>query len=106
MQRFATACNHKTNGKAVRVNKMIMKLWHDKTRFGSSAHRKTERKCFLNHHNGAPPHKRIGGLTQEEKLNEYFYTEKLYTIDDFLTFDTPDIVRQRTLFLISDRWSA
>lgn len=76
-QRFTRVRNPKTNGKAERVIKTIMELWHDKTRFASSAHRKTELKRFLNFYNGVRPHKGIGGLTPEEKLIEYFYPEKL-----------------------------
>ena len=76
-QRFTRVRNPKTNGKAERVIKTLMDLWHDKTRFNSSAHRKTELKRFLNYYNGVRPHKGIGGLTPEEKLIEYFYPEKL-----------------------------
>lgn len=76
-QRFTRVRTPKTNGKAERVIKTIMELWHDKTRFNSSAHRKTELKRFLNYYNGVRPHKGIGGLTPEEKLIAYFYPEKL-----------------------------
>jgi len=76
-QRFTRVRTPKTNGKAERVIKTLMDLWHDKTRFDSSAHRKTELKRFLNYYNGVRPHKGIGGLTPEEKLIEYFYPEKL-----------------------------
>ncbi len=43
-QRFTRVRNPKTNGKAERVIKTLMDLWHDKNRFDSSAHRKTELK--------------------------------------------------------------
>ena len=76
-QRFTRVRNPKTNGKAERVIKTIMELWHNKTRFACSAHGKTELKRFLNFYNGVRPHKGIGGLTPEEKLIEYFYPEKL-----------------------------
>ncbi|TLN09864.1 IS481 family transposase [bacterium] len=76
-QRFTLVRNPKTNGKAERVIKTLIELWHDKTRFNSSAHRKSELKRFLNFYNGVRPHKGIGGLTPEEKLIEYFYPEKL-----------------------------
>ena len=69
--------NPKSNGKAERVIRTLMELWHDKTRFDSSAHRKTELKWFLNYYNGVRPHSGSGGLTPEEKLIEYFYPEKL-----------------------------
>jgi len=76
-QRFTRPRNPKTNGKAERVIKTLMDLWHDKTRFASSAHRKTELRRFLNYYNGVRPHKGIDGLTPEEKLIQYFYPETL-----------------------------
>ena len=76
-QRFTRVRNPKTNGKAERVIRTLMELWHEKTRFDSSAHRKTELKRFLNFYNGVRPHSGIGGLTPEEKLIEYFYPETL-----------------------------
>jgi len=76
-QRFTRVKTPRTNGKAERVSRTIMELWHNKTRFGSSAHRKTELKRFINYYNGVKPHKGINGLTPEEKLLHYFYPEKL-----------------------------
>jgi transposase InsO family protein len=54
-----------------------MDLWHNKTRFSSSTHRKNELRRFINFYNGVKPHKGINGLTPEEKLIEYFYPKKL-----------------------------
>jgi len=76
-QRFTKVKNPKTNGKAERVIKTIMELWHQKTHFSSSAHRQNELKRFINYYNGVKPHKGIGGLTPEEKLIQYFFPEKL-----------------------------
>jgi len=76
-QRFTRVRTPRTNGKAERVIKTIMDMWHKKTRFCSSAHRKTELIRFINYYNGVRPHKGIGGLTPEEKLIEYFYPDKL-----------------------------
>jgi len=76
-QRFTKVKTPRTNGKAERVIKTIMDLWHSKTHFSSSAHRKNELRRFINYYNGVKPHKGIGGLTPEEKLIEYFYPEKL-----------------------------
>jgi len=63
--------------KAERVIRTIMNIWHDKTRFNSSAHRKDELKRFVNYHNGVKPHKGIDGLTPGEKSIGYFYPGKL-----------------------------
>ena len=76
-QRFTRVKTPRTNGKAERVIKTIMELWHEKTRFSSMAHRQNELRRFINFYNGVRPHKGIGGLTPEEKLLEYFYPEKL-----------------------------
>jgi len=76
-QRFTRVKTPRTNGKAERVIRTIMELWHDKTRFCSPAHRKTELKRFINFYNGVKPHKEIDGLTPEEKLLQYFYPDKL-----------------------------
>lgn len=76
-QRFTKVRNPQTNGKAERVIRTIMEMWHDKTRFNSSAHRKTELKRFVNYYNMIKPHSGIKGLTPMEKLIEYFYPDNL-----------------------------
>jgi len=76
-QRFTRVMTPRTNGKAERVIKTIMDMWHKKTRFCSSVHRKMELIRFINYYNGVRPHKGIDGLIPEEKLLEYFYPDKL-----------------------------
>jgi transposase InsO family protein len=76
-QRFTKVKKPRTNGKAERVLRTIMEMWHNKTRFSSSAHRKTELKRFVNYYNTVKPHKAIDGMTPIEKLLEYFFPEKL-----------------------------
>jgi len=76
-QRFTKVRNPKTNGKAERVIRTIMDMWHNKTIFDSSAHRKNELKRFLNYYNGVKPHKGIDNLTPEEKLIHYFFPDVL-----------------------------
>jgi transposase InsO family protein len=76
-QRFTKVKTPRTNGKAERVIKTIMELWHQKTHFSSSAHRKNELRRIINFYNGVRPHKAIGGLTPKEALIQYFYSEKL-----------------------------
>jgi len=76
-QRFTKIKNPKTNGKAERVVRTIMEMWHDKTKFLSSEHRKTELRRFVNFYNTVKPHKGINGLTPLEKLIEYFYPNNL-----------------------------
>jgi transposase InsO family protein len=76
-QRFTKVKTSRTNGKAGRVIKTIMELWHEKAHFTSSAQRQNELRRFVNFYTGVEPHKGIGGLTPEEKLIQYFYPEKL-----------------------------
>jgi len=76
-QRFTRVRNPKTNGKAERVIRTIMEMWHEKTLFDSSAHRKTELRRFVNFYNSVKPHSGLDGLTPMEKLLEYFYPESL-----------------------------
>jgi transposase InsO family protein len=76
-QRFTKVKTPRTNGKAERALRTIMEMWHHKTKFTSSAHRKTELNRFVNFYNTVKPHKGIEGLTPMEKLLEYFFPEKL-----------------------------
>ena len=76
-QGFTRVKTPRTNGKAERVIRTIMEMWHATHHFASSAHRKNELKRFINYYNGVKSHKGIGGLTPHEKLIEYFFPEKL-----------------------------
>jgi len=76
-QGFTKVRNPRTNGKAERVIRTIMEMWHNKTIFSSSAHRKTELKRFVNYYNSVRPHSALKGLTPMEKLIEYFYPDIL-----------------------------
>jgi len=75
-QRFTWLRYLKTNGKAERIIKTVIGFWQGKTRFASSAYRKTKLRWFLNYYNGVRPHKGIDGLEPEEILIEYFYPER------------------------------
>lgn len=65
----------RTNGKAERVIRTLMEMWHEKTRFTSRDHRARELARFVNFYNTVKPHAGIDGLTPEEKLRQYFYPE-------------------------------
>jgi transposase InsO family protein len=55
-QRFTKVRNPKTNGKAERVIKTLIELWHEQTVFNSRAHRKQELTRFVNWYNTVKPH--------------------------------------------------
>lgn len=76
-QRFTKVKHPQTNGKAERVIRTLMEMWHEKTVFASRAHRKTELIRFVNWYNTVKPHASLDNLTPQEKLLSYFYPEKL-----------------------------
>jgi hypothetical protein len=66
-----------TNGKAERVIKTLMELWHEKTIFKNREHRKKELIRFVNYYNTVKPHAGIDGDTPLERLLHYFYPSEL-----------------------------
>lgn len=76
-QRFTKVRTPRTNGKAERVIRTLMDMWHKKTDFKSRVHRKQELIRFINYYNTVKPHKGIDNMTPMEKLISYFYPEKL-----------------------------
>lgn len=76
-QRFTKVRCPRTNGKAERVIRTIMDMWHSKIEFKSRQHRKTELIRFINFYNTVKPHKGIDGQTPMEKLINYFYPDEM-----------------------------
>jgi len=76
-QRFTKVKHPQTNGKAERVIRTIMEMWHSKTEFKTRQHRKLELIRFVNYYNTVKPHQGISNMTPMEKLVEYFYPEEL-----------------------------
>lgn len=76
-QRFTKVRSPQTNGKAERVIRTVMSMWHDRHRFLTPTHRSTELIRFVNYYNSVKPHASIGGLTPMEKLLDYFFPDKL-----------------------------
>lgn len=76
-QRFTRVKTPRTNGKAERVIRTIMDMWHRKTIFKSRVHRKTELIRFVNFYNTVKPHQGLNGITPMEKLIEYFYPSEI-----------------------------
>jgi transposase InsO family protein len=65
-QRFTKVRTPKTNGKAERVIRTLLQLWHEKTVFKSRAHRKIELIRFVNWYNTVKPHASLNNLTPME----------------------------------------
>lgn len=76
-QRFTKVKRPQTNGKAERVIRTIMEMWHNRIEFKSRDHRKKELIRFINFYNTVKPHKGIDNLTPHEKLIEYFYPQSV-----------------------------
>jgi len=72
-QRFTKVKRPQTNGKAERVIRTLMEMWHSKIEFKNTEHRKKELIRFINFYNTVKPHKGINNLTPHEKLIEYFF---------------------------------
>jgi transposase InsO family protein len=67
----------RTNGKAERVIRTIMDMWHSKHIFKNRNHRKIELIRFVNYYNNVKPHKGIDNQTPMEKLLDYFYPDEI-----------------------------
>ena len=61
-----------TNGKAERVIRTLMKMWHEKQLFDSPEHRRKELCRFVNFYNTVKPHRSLNGDTPFEVLQAYF----------------------------------
>ena len=76
-QRFTKVKCPRTNGKAERVIRTLMDMWHRKNHFKNRNHRKLELIRFVNYYNTVKPHKGINNSTPLEKLINYFYPSDL-----------------------------
>jgi len=81
-QRFTRVKTPRTNGKAERVIRTLMEMWHNKSIFRSRTHRQQELIRFVNFYNAVKPHKGIDGLTPHEKLTEYFYSTSIKSVNN------------------------
>lgn len=71
-QRFTRVGRPQTNGKAERVIRTIMEMWHHQETFKDRKNRQTSLNRFINYYNTVKPHKGIDDMTPYEKLLEYF----------------------------------
>lgn len=71
-QKFTKTARPQTNGKAERVIRTLMDMWHNKYEFRDSEHRKIELNRFINYYNTVKLHKGLNNLTPYEVLDNYF----------------------------------
>ena len=71
-QKFTRVKRPQTNGKAERVIKTLMDMWHERNLFDSRADRQIGLARFVNFYNTVKPHKGINNLTPYELLTDYF----------------------------------
>lgn len=71
-QKFTQTARPQTNGKAERVIRTTMEMWHSK-QFKDRDDRKVELNRFINYYNTVKPHKGINNKTPYELLEDYFF---------------------------------
>ena len=71
-QKFTKVNRPQTNGKAERVIRTLMDMWHEKTEFKDNADRYLQLGRFINFYNTVKPHKGLNNLTPYEILYHYF----------------------------------
>lgn len=76
-QYFTKPRTPQTNGKAERVIKTLMDMWHSQTQFVGRKHRRVALNRFVNYYNTVKPHKGINGFTPYELLEEFFYQQNV-----------------------------
>ena len=76
-QRFTKVKRPQTNGKAERVIRTLMDMWHNRIEFKNRNHRKLELIRFVNYYNTVKPHKGINNKTPIEQLINYFYPTEM-----------------------------
>jgi len=76
-QKFTRVKRPQTNGKAERVIRTLLDMWHSKHHFKGRQQRNMSLLRFINFYNIVKPHKGLDGKTLYEKLYGDFYDNKL-----------------------------
>lgn len=76
-QKFTRVNRPQTNGKAERVIRTLMEMWHQQETFRDRKSRQISLLRFINFYNTVKPHKGINAMTPYEQLLDYFYNQKL-----------------------------
>lgn len=74
-QKFTKPAHFQTNGKAERVIKTLMEMWHDKENFTNVADRQAKLRRFLNFYNTVKARKGLNGATAYE-ISNFILTKK------------------------------
>ena len=85
-QKFTRVARPQTNGKAERVIRTIMEMWHEKITFKDAAQRHIELSRFINFYNTVKPHKSLNMQTPYEILSDYFNQSNRKQSEKFLQF--------------------
>ena len=72
-QKFTRTNRPQTNGKAERVIRTIMEMWHETYHFTNRQDRYKTLARFINFYNTVKPHKGINNQTPYEKLTNHFF---------------------------------
>lgn len=72
VQKFTRIARPQTNGKAERVIRTLMEMWHDKQTFADVEQRRRDLRRFVNFYNTVKPHVGLKGNTPFETLEAYF----------------------------------
>ena len=71
-QKFTKVNRPQTNGKAERVIRTLMEMWHGQTEFKDGVDRQLQLGRFINFYNTVKPHKGLNNSTPYEILYQYF----------------------------------
>jgi transposase InsO family protein len=71
-QKFTKVNRPQTNGKAERVIRTLMQMWHDQHNFKDGQDRQLQLGRFINFYNTVKPHKSLNNSTPYEILYHYF----------------------------------
>jgi transposase InsO family protein len=71
-QKFTRVNRPQTNGKAERVIRTLMEMWHNQFTFKDSVDRRLQLIRFINFYNTVKPHKSLNNATPYEILTAYF----------------------------------
>lgn len=72
VQKFTRIARPQTNGKAERVIRTLMEMWHDQQTFADAQQRRRDLRRFVNFYNTVKPHSSLKGNTPFEVLETYF----------------------------------